>query len=699
MLLTKVGLKNFMKHENLDVSLESGMNVIRGSNEAGKSSLLTGIAYNWFGSGALPQSVEDTVTWGAKKTSMKTKTDFTVGSYDYVCYRSASGAELHRGQNGLIDGSPLVTGHKEVSTAIADLFDLPSVATATKLQIASQNDVRGVISLGATAAAAFIEDLIDMKDVDSLIKDVSDQLVYSSDAKKQASTSADAAEEQLADTPKPVSTKKLENEVASLNKKINTFREETKTSQSAATEAEVALRTCAGEQKATTTQLQGLEAKISQFGAKLDIPTGGTTDEDVLAEAALLEQTNIYAFFTDDLLPFLKTKPEAEWEGSIASLELYVKGLEEKKLAIKDTIVDLTIEIAKANGGIITDTVCPTCKQSICDVDKVEAENKELQAALVILNGEVAPLEREVADCATLIKEAQSILAFQQKQSLWVAKRPSSYEEDKGVVPHSIVAPGKMEKPARVVTQGNFNALCAARDKQKAAENAYEENLAIHTGLKKEEESFAFKIKVLKETHIDLTAIKQAADAVHQDLVEKLNSAAAEHSQVSSTLTAIKQTNEMANITRKNLTDDIASWRARAEEIQGNYDLISALRTARLEISTLLWQKLLGVTETYFSLFRGKVSTLNMSKKGILVDGHLSAPSGSTLDILGLALRLAMSKLFANNGLCILDEPSSGCDDERTAAMTAGLISSGFDQVVMVTHKDVDEAAGNLILI
>lgn len=696
MLLTSVALKNFMKHESLVVSLEAGMNVIRGSNEAGKSSLLTGIAYNWFGSGALPQSVDDTVTWEAKKSSMKTKTNFTVGDHHYICKRSASGAELYRGNSV----SPIVTGHKEVSSAIATLFELPSVATATKLQIASQNDVRGVISLGATAAAAFIEELIDMREIDDMIKDVSERLTYSSDARKQAVASADSAEEQLKATAKPVSTKKLENEVAALQENVTSLAKGVEEARVASTNAEVALRTCAGQRSATAAQYEGLKSKIATLDTKLGDPTEGVTAEEIATEAGLLEQTNAYNFYIGEYLPFLKTKPEVTWEGTIASLELYIKGLEDKQDGLRDETVDLTMAIAKDKAGIVTDTVCPTCKQDICDVSKVEARNKELQASIDILEAEVAPLAAKAAECSGFLKEAKAILVFQQKQELWLAKRDHVAEALESVVPkHILLIGGVPTKPARTVTQGSFNTLCLERDKQRAAEEAYEVNLEIYTKLREEEEEFKSKLEDQAVGQSCAEETKKWADIALQEVSAKLSSAVAEHSESSSTLVAIRVTNESVSRLRETLTEDIKNWRKQAEEIQENYNLVAALRSARLDISSLLWQKLLGVTETYFSLFRGKQSTLDMSKKGILVDGKLSAPSGSTLDILGLALRLAMSKLFANNGLCILDEPSAGCDDNRTAAMTGGLISAGFDQVIMVTHKDVDEQAGNLILI
>ena len=672
------------------------MNVLRGGNEQGKSSLLTGIAYNWFGSMALPQSVDDTVTWGTKKTSLKTKTNFTIAPYHYTCHRSASGAELYRNDKE----APLVTGHKEVSSAVATLFDLPNVATATKLQIASQNDVRGVISLGATAAAAFIEELIDMKEIDDMIKDVSGKLVYSSDAKKQTVTAADTAAEQLKATAKPVSTKKLEKECALLLEKVSKLEPEVASTREAVLDISHALKNCLSQQNVQATQHKALKIKIEQLEPKLAVPTDSITQEEVEEAASLLSKNTIYSFYMNEFLPFEKTKPEATWEGTEASLDLYIKGLEDQQSKLRELTTDMKVELAETKAGIVTDTNCPTCGQEICDANEVAEKNTLLQEKILLIEDELVVVKDDFAEGSELLKEANRLVAFQQKQSLWLAKRPSVETVDSGVVPSKIaMVGGNPEKPARVVTQIDFNKLHTARTKQVEAEAVYDENLALHKELEKQEADLRVKISDQSVARLKLESDKAGAEEIYQLTLANYNSAVAEHSEVNNTVAKIKVTNESITTMRENLKNDIAKWRKSAEEIQENSDLISALRSARLDISSLLWQKLLGVTENYFSLFRGKPSTLSMSKKGILVDGHLSAPSGSTLDVLGLALRLAMSKLFANNGLCILDEPASGCDDDRTAAMTAGLLSSGFEQVILVTHKDVDESAGNLILI
>ncbi len=661
------------------------------------SSLLSGIAYNWYGSGVLPQSVDDTVTWEAKKSSMKTTTMFSVPPYDYVCKRSASGAELYRSDD---TKKPLVTGHREVSEAIAELCGIPNVSMAGKLQIASQNDVRGVISLGATAAAAFIEELIDMKEIDDMIADVTSRLVHSSDAQKQTNAGLELAKDRLKEVAPVIDIEELDNaiEEASLAKSeiapaVNRLQEKT-------TDLSVTIKTCAGEIAKLTSLRDGQQKALGALRKNLEIPVETVTEEDIAAELALLEQTQAYQFYTDEFLPFKATIPAIVWEGSEESLELFIKGLKEKASAIDEEILQTKLDISATEGSIIHDTVCPTCGQEVCDANEVAAQNQILEKKLVELKEKEDDLKQQRATVKTNISEAEILVAFHHKQEAWVAKRDLVEEVESNTIPKELrLLGGVPDKPVRRVEQGAFNALCAERAKHQKLLETYDETETKCRALEIAIEDFSAEIE--KKVQEKDTASEEL-EPLYVKLAEKreqLTNIDSELANVTAERAAAVSHNERVMKETKSLEAEIASLQKQVVEIGRNRDLVSSLRSARLEVSTLLWQKLLGVTQNYFSIFRGKPSTLNMSKKGILVDDRLSAPSGSTLDILGLALRLAMSKLFANSGLCILDEPSAGCDDLRTSAMTGGLLSAGFDQIIMVTHKDVDESAGNLIII
>jgi len=84
------------------------------------------------------------------------------------------------------------------------------------------------------------------------------------------------------------------------------------------------------------------------------------------------------------------------------------------------------------------------------------------------------------------------------------------------------------------------------------------------------------------------------------------------------------------------------------------------------------------------------------------VDTHsIAGLSGSTLDLLGLSIRLALTRTFLPMApFLILDEPFAAMDEERTAASLAFIASAGFKQTLLVTHEEMSEsvAAGLITL-
>ena len=83
-----------------------------------------------------------------------------------------------------------------------------------------------------------------------------------------------------------------------------------------------------------------------------------------------------------------------------------------------------------------------------------------------------------------------------------------------------------------------------------------------------------------------------------------------------------------------------------------------------------------------------------------MVNGeYVGSLSGSTLDLLGLAIRVALVKTFLPTcPFLILDEPASAMDSNRTALMMGFLSGVGFNQIILVTHEDLSEAVANNVI-
>jgi ABC-type transport system involved in cytochrome bd biosynthesis fused ATPase/permease subunit len=63
------------------------------------------------------------------------------------------------------------------------------------------------------------------------------------------------------------------------------------------------------------------------------------------------------------------------------------------------------------------------------------------------------------------------------------------------------------------------------------------------------------------------------------------------------------------------------------------------------------------------------------------------------MDSLGLAMRMSLQKTFLPSlDFMCLDEPGAACDDGRETAMLGVLASSGYEQVILVTHSDLADS-------
>ena len=74
-MLNKIKLVNFGCHEQLEIDFGPGLNAVKAGVEMGKSTIFKAIAYALFGSKALPDSLEDTVTWGKAVAATGFKAD------------------------------------------------------------------------------------------------------------------------------------------------------------------------------------------------------------------------------------------------------------------------------------------------------------------------------------------------------------------------------------------------------------------------------------------------------------------------------------------------------------------------------------------------------------------------------------------------------------------------------------------------
>lgn len=692
MELISVHFRNFLKHEDRTVEFEPGMNALRGRNEAGKSSILEGIGYLINGAAALEKTVDDTVNWNAKnKASMKVSALFRHAGGEYRAVRGPSGAEVYKAGSEV----PVCTGQKECTEYLENLLGLPP-GRAYHTMFANQNAIRGVLALGPTAASEFIEKLADFTEIDGLISRIARDLPNGST--KLLEDRLAAAADRLANHAIPevpdisAAGDKLIFDITAAKTLAKECRAE-HAGQSAASERHLFVR------KRVTKDLETAMAARSQKQLELNnlrkTLEQVTTAKAVAAEfdAALLKEAAYQEYQS-----FCELQKELQaadaWEGDLQALAKEI-GLTKAKIA------ELTAGTQQAHADIkalkkqlipASATICPTCGTELKDPKMAELHNLQI-------NTHIAARQQDILNFETTVKENQSYLGSLEK-ALGLFEKADPWAQDLRVqADHSTVPPQLIwgwDIPDKVSAQPLLKEAERCRKLLEAAAGSdtkirlYEEAVATIT---EREASLQVELSQIPDVTVDSTLVTKA-EALEKEVRE-----------LQEELTALRLTESTAKTAaavavneKARLTAEVTSAEQAIKAQNENNVFIKTLKEARILVAEKLWSTIMQGVSNYFSRLRGVPSVVARTPNGFSVDGKMSRPSGSTLDILGLALRIVVAKLFTGAGLLVLDEASAGCDNERTLNMASVVQAAGFEQIIWATHDDVVEiGAANLI--
>lgn len=682
-MIKRLELTNFQKHEDLSLDFTQGLNAIRGNNENGKSSVFRAVAYAFFGSRALPMSLEETVTWGKPVASLKVVLTFTHTGREFTITRKKSGAEL-------VGDGVTASGQAEVTAFVENLFGASaSIAQATML--ANQSSLQNGLD---SSAMPLIEKLANMSLIDELIGKVQTQL---------PSGSTKGVEAQLAtvsESEMPVL------EISELEAKVDELTVKVFESKSAYTLAEerfakVQNLATSGQQKQSSNRTaEALKASLSSqletLRPKLVVPD--FQPQDTAALEQLVKQA-------DQALALRQAwaKFESLPLGAVMTLADYEAQTKEASDQVSDTTqqsADLRVRIATLQSSKITESACGLCGKDLSEIPEVVAKNSELDGKVQEL---VAKLEAEAESLGASKSKLLELSDYRTRATKLRGHFPIAFVElDETFIPPTprwvggAVPPAGEQPDYRSQLSKAIADIAAHNRSVQASEIAQKQMADIEARLAQvelveltEDEAKAL-LSFESEKQVGISAVK-AYDHSKQEL------SAAEASLA--TARAVYEANLKAWETGQ-------EQRAKLVQLLSDYHfnngIISKLREARPAVAAKLWALVLAGVSHYFSQIRGVASTVTRGEKGFLIDGKaVDAFSGSTKDSLGLAIRLMLQKTFLPNvSFMLADEPGAAFDGARESDMLAVLAGSGLDQVILVTHSDLaDTFAANVITI
>ena len=697
-MLKKVELQNFRKHTDLKVRFTEGLNVIRAANEGGKTTTLEAIAYALFGSKVLRDGLDNTVTWGQPTNSLKV----TVEYGDYVITRSKKGAEV------LAMGQVFVTGQSEV-TAFCEKLIGADGATAANLMFSNQMGLRGVLTNGPKATAQLIEDLGEFDLFDRIIDAAQHKLPLGAATVQADRLQRLTAELEALTTPAQPDAAAHEANLTALTSSLAAAKEAEATlieKLAGARDAVAKMRHARAHRSTLEANLAKVEGRLNDLRVERTSVEGQATlepratadlEEGLRQSQDLEARRRAWAQFQK--LPTPERHSRKAMDAEIVCIQADIKRADE---AVRQA--QTNIKVAKAK--LTTSSTCGFCGQDVSQFPEVAKRNAELAAAIL---GEerrtVEALEsKEVAERA--LENVQALFRVEDEILRGVRGIEQYLERDESVLPAmfswqglpppvagdepdyaSMLAEAKRYNDAilkastklemlnrqihdleddRLKLVHELRGLCPVSDEALAQAEA---------GLKEGEETLAEARGAIMDLQRSIDGAKadfQFAVAMHAAALEK----------------------------REQLEKQVENTKLEISALEFNNNLVKKIRAARPVIGNKLWSMVLASVSTVFSQMRGENSIVSKEKDGFTVNGRsVDSLSGSTLDLLGLAIRCALTKTFVPGcQFIILDEPSASCDASREAAMLGYIAASGFSQVLLVTHSDVSESfANNLI--
>ena len=696
-----------MRHRDAKISFTNGLQVLRGSNEAGKSSLLIAMAYALFGSSALRTSVDEACTWGEPVNTMCVRVTVNVMGDVFLFTRGKTGAEV------LKNGAVHCTGQKEVSAFAANLFGADA-SVASKLMLAGQANLRGALEEGPKALSLLIEQLSDMSAFDRILDAAQAKLILGNPALleerlKGAKATLEAATQNM---PARFDEAAFTARIEELNKVITENEAQVPDLRVKADAAKVAHQNAAvvftKKDRLLTALMQKRDAVDAATRQVVELtPAANVIVTDSrpaltaeLAQARDFERRRIaYRIFRN--LP----------QGDRANAATWQREMDEANNALRtaaNSVVATEKKLISAKARRINHDKCDKCGQDVTHLATVIETNARVDAEVATLTSALATHNAEVTRLTPIMAKFEALVRFGRTLSAELTKLGEFVVLDESVYPPRATWNTNYPVPE---TAPDVAALEAALRKVEGAVAALDRARAQLDLAKKN----------LAKAEADAEVAQRECDAVENVSIEdvlRLEAAKndAEVAWLAARGFAIEARNEIASL---NATRDTAAqlWnsaQARVDDAQRtiaecerdlgdigfNNALVKKLRAMRPMVADQLWNTVLASVSVMFTQMRGETSIVTKGKDGFRVnDQAVESLSGSTLDLLGLALRTALIRTFIPHcGLLVLDEPASACDADRTASLLGFVAATGFEQTILVTHELLsDSIADNII--
>lgn len=709
-MIKEMSLSCFRKVVDSHMVFTKGLNVLRSANEGTKTTRLEAITFALYGTRALRTPLEDAVTWGYPVSKLKVVLTICIDGVDYTYTRSKAGAEVTR------DGKLFATGQTEVTALSAQLLGADA-KTAASLMLADQSGLRGALDDGPAAVSGLMSKLADFDLIDRIIAEMQDSLLLGSDApvleKLRVATEELAAAN--ASMPAPEDVTAAENEVTDIGGRAAALLSHRKHETLPAYEAALAALNTAKEDARAREKAESdvalVQQRLDKIVSSLSEARPLVVPVDIGKIAALRSEIADTAESARRFVAYQEFKglPKClpHWDGDRASFDAALKTHSELLSSLRSKLSALNAGIAALERQIIVGGVCRSCGTDVSKRDDINEKN-------ATLNADIAKLKEEEGETLQCLQIVQNELAYLGEIDLedqrWRRLITPTLAPYVTLNWRTVPSPAAWNGPTPRRDSMFYNlektrAELAALEKQaedsSKAEGAVE---VLEKALEDVRLEHAFACTKLYNTpDVDVApygvALNDAASALGRadEVIRKTEEA---YDVAISKMNALYSAVTNANASIANAEFRIAEYRKDIQALGFNNALLKKMRAIKPGVTDYLWSSVLAAVSQFFTQLRGEASVVTKDGDGFKVNGStVKSLSGSTLDVLALAIRVALTKTFIpTSSFLALDEPGAGCDSARMASLLGFLASVGFQQVLLASHDDLSESVADNVI-
>ena len=708
-MINRLSLRNFKKHEKIDVQFGEGLQLITGPNYAGKTTLLHGILYCLGGASQVPGT---DIQRRGTNSGFRAEMTFTVEGQKYFVSRTKTTAKLFRGNEIEL----LCSGTTAVNQHIEQLLGM-SFKRFRQLRYAEQKRTDSMLTFGAGELSQIIEELSGVDKIDTAIGRLKDQITFNT-GKLEGLQYVD-----------------IEGDKQSLN--MLTLN---------CTKAYMEVRECEGFLKAAEEDLEGVTASVRSLRQKesdykkwrdkkasedylagrykLDVQNAQKAVEElpeITEDVATLEseykalknQIRSVQLFTRALKEQQQSQDDAKHSFESAKKVLaefiipkkptkkQITDQEKKIAAWSDKLVEIRNRLSTLESQL-RDGICNTCGSKLAENLDKEATEVEIET----LSKQYSTLKQELSDA----RAKETLFKDQVRDHEAAKERKKDLEQKK--VRAEIVATGCARGVAdaeadlkKALGEATLEALQTELNSKEDLVGHVRQQLDVR---QRKEQELRQCQKFLAEVEKTLKELEgQEPDFSSKALesaIETQDEYRSRQMRHSSTLSKAKTKYHELETKKKALKESVERQEAINkvfEEATKRLDTCKALqkylRDNRNRYMGDAWAVFMAQASAFVSnCTGGAISQMDRTDDGKFTyteSGHamqIKSASGAQGSIMGLGVQLALANSIACGlDITLVDEPASDMDDEHSMALSTLLAADGR-QVICISHNRMD---------